>query len=158
MPKKYRLTIKALRERPPWEIAKAMGIEYIGDMNPVPHGGTFYSLANWKHDYADCVHFSESEGTLWIEHSHVGKDLRKLPAAFKSWGWELNDGVFSHDGQHWQEVTPQMEFEVLLSYCGIDIPSMRYTFKSDNGKDWGTFPEFQIFKAAKPLIEALVDQ
>lgn len=157
MSKKYRLTIKALRERSPWEIAKAMGIEYTGDMNPVPHGGTFYSLANWqKHDYADCVHFSESEGTLWVEHSHVGRSEKQLPAAFKSWCWELQpDGVNVVAGNVWITLTPQIEFEALLSYCGIECPSMRYTFKSDNGKDWGTFPEFQIFKAAKPLIESL---
>lgn len=159
MPKKYKLTIKALRERSPWEIAKALGIEYTGDMNPVPHGGTFYSLWHWeKHDYADCVHFSESEGTLWVEHSHVCRSLKQLPAAFKSWGWKISDGGVSDNHRGWTPITPQIEFEALLSYCGIECPSMRYTFKSDNRKDWGEFPEFQIFKAAKPLIESLAVQ
>jgi hypothetical protein len=43
-----KLTIKQLRTRPAYEIAKQLGLGYTGDSSPIPHGGTFYETNNWN--------------------------------------------------------------------------------------------------------------
>ena len=142
-----RLTIKRLLIGDPWTIAKDLGLGYTGDMNAIPHGGIFYSTKDWaEYGEAECVRIQESEGVLWVEHCAIDKPKHKeMVAALRSCGLE-----------HEEDVTPEMEIESAMWYCGPSHVGFRYTFHSDNGKDWGEFPEFQIWKAARPLILSLV--
>jgi len=136
-------TIKQLRDSSPWEIAEQLGVRYTGDMNPIPHGGCFYSVHNWEQGYAEGVRFQESEGTLWVESVTINK--KELGPALKSLD------IFEH-----QPITKELEIEAVLSYWGAEVDSST-VYASDNGKDWGEFPEFQIWKAARPLIIALAE-
>lgn len=143
-----RLTIKRLRDGDPWAIAHDLGLRYCGDMNAIPHGGMFYSTKDWvENGEAECVRIQESEGVLWVEHCAIDKPKwATLQSALRSSGIE--------EGETY--ITPEVEIEAVAYHCGPTEVMWRYTFHSDNGKDWGDFPEFQIWKAARPLILALV--
>lgn len=150
------LTIKALVSRSPWEIAQSLGLGYSGDMSTIPHGGYYYSVADWsEYGYAECVKFTESEGTLYLESGTINKP-KDIRPAMECCGWSPDSeipGNWVQNG-HSVELSPEMAIECAEAYRGMDI-EQAHTFKSDNGKDYGNFPEWQIMRAARPWILGL---
>lgn len=143
-------TIKSLREDSPWDIAEKFGLHYSGDCCPVPHGGFWYESKNWReHGYANAIRISESEGTLWVEEITINRIERDLESVKKSCDWE---SAAEHCTT--PEVIACWEIEAFESYWGADVDQSR-TFESDNGKDWGAFPEFQIMKAVRDMWACL---
>lgn len=153
-----KLTIKMLRDGNPREVASLLGIGYTGDTSAIPHGGAFYELSNWdNYGYAECVRIQESEGTLWLECGTINKP-NDIDEVLSSSGWKLDDSgavVCEYDNSEVSsEFSTAMQIECVLSHWGMDVDETK-TFQSDNGEDYGNFPEFQIWRTAKPLILAL---
>lgn len=161
--KTRKLTIKALRTRSPWEIASELGIRYSGDMNPVPHGGYFYNVHNWEsYGYAEIVRFCETEGELFLESGTINRPSGKSDAEILgNSGWEIDSEsgavVCSYDKTIVADlVTPEILIECIESHYGAECDTLE-TFNSDNGKDWGDFPEFRIMQAARGPILGLCE-
>lgn len=138
---KPNITIKRLRTGNPWDIAKELGIRYSGDMNTIPHGGTYYETSNWEaNGYCDFVRFQESEGTLYVELGTANRPDDMLPA-LKCIGMDDSE----------ESDNMLVQIEACLAYGHYDIDTCQ-TFESDNGTDWGDFPEFRIYQYAKRHI------
>lgn len=157
------LTIKALRTRSPWEIAAELGLRYSGDLNPIPHGGYFYSTKAWEaYGYAEIVKFSESEGILYLESRTINRPSNTSDneiLGYSGWTIDTDTGevISEYDKSVVSDtVTPEILIECIEGYCGSEC-DFRYRFSSDNGKDWGDFPEFQIMRRAKGLILGLCE-
>lgn len=63
----------------PYALAEALGLSYVGDVNP-EYGGTFADLSNWEdHGYADVIRTIDLDsacgftGGVLIEHVVVNK-------------------------------------------------------------------------------------
>ncbi len=139
-------TIKSLRENSPWDIAKKFGLHYSGDYSPVPHGGMWYESKNWASlGYADAIRLSESEGTLWVELIVINRIDRDLGSVKKYADWES-----AKEHCTTPESVACWEIESFESYSGGDVLTCQ-TFNSDNGRDWGDFPEFQIMKTVRDM-------
>ena len=72
-----------------WDIAKILGCNYFGDVNPIDHGGTFYNTADWiSSGSADCVHFwqDEDQQRLVVECGMItrrnGDELKAIADSF----------------------------------------------------------------------------
>lgn len=115
----------------PWELAKKLGIEYVGDMNPIPHDGAFYSLSDLEYGYAPAVRImsiEEETGMLWVESGcFVG----------------LEDFNPEED---WIEDYP---FEVDEDYSG------RYQKLFRGDEEWHEFDDLAVWKTALPWIIGL---
>lgn len=68
-----------------WDVAKAYGVAYSGDSDPIRHGGFFYNTADWsEYGYADAVEFwlEEETNTLVVQRGTINKvdddELTKL--------------------------------------------------------------------------------
>lgn len=152
-----KITIKALCQSSPWDIAEANRLEYSGDCNPIPHGGVWYETSNWEeHGYAECVRIQESEGTLWVESGTINKpskDEGRL-AALNCCGWMLDDEEINHvrqHGEHSVELTPQIEIESVLAYSGMEVDSSETFQERENG-----FDETAIMRIVKRMLLAIV--
>lgn len=154
-----KITIKALCQSSPWDIAKANRLEYSGDGSPIPHGGVWYETSNWEeHGYAECVRIQESEGTLWVESGTINKscDPADRISALNCCGWTIDNdndrpGQVRQHGQEPIELTPQIEIESVLAYSGMEV-SIRETFQErENG-----FDETAIMRIVKRLLLAIV--
>lgn len=56
-----------------YEIARKLGLSYMGDVNLV-HGGYFYSMENWaEHGHVDAVEIQISENTLFVDIGCINK-------------------------------------------------------------------------------------
>jgi hypothetical protein len=156
-----KLTIKALLQSCPWQIAKDNRLEYSGDCNFIPHGGTFYETSNWEaYGYASCVRISESEGTLWVESGTINRPSKDcdLLAALQCSGFEFDNdndlpGMVRQSGQESIELTPQIEIECLLGYWGAEVDSTETFQETENG-----FNEYQICKYLKTALLQIVPQ
>jgi hypothetical protein len=140
-------TIKSLRNDSPWEVAKKFGVCYNGDMNPIPHNGTWFETKNWKeYGYATAVRIQESCGTLSVELCTINKHDDEMEKAFSFCGIE-----------HSEDKKPSIEEEIYacMSYGWLDIEAVK-TFRSDNGKNWGDFPEFKIMKEVKRFFAEII--
>lgn len=145
-----KITIKRFRDGNPRDIAQELGIHYAGDMNAIPHDGTFYETANWeKHGYANCVRIVSAENTLWVECGTINKS-DDVDAILRSCGWELEDGVVvcPHSGDEVGELTAELLIEATRGYWGCDVGDSQ-TF-SENAA--GEFPEWKIWQYARPHI------
>jgi hypothetical protein len=118
-----KLTIKALCEDSPWEIAKRLGIGYFGDMNPFNHNGHFYSTADWaEYGYASCVRISHYDGLICAESGTIRKP-DDLSDAFRCGGWERDDEDPSKlvQGGYVIDITPDVEIECVMDYYGMEV-------------------------------------
>lgn len=150
-----KLTDKQLSEMTPWDIATHYGIGYSGDMNPVEHGGYFYSLADWEsYGYASCVEFwhDPESGALVVQPGTVNKpdDEATLQAAYNCVDWK---SVWVETGE---DPRKELAFQVesVKSYCGMDRYGTAYpdlmTFNLDNWpKEW------RIWRSIRNWVEAL---
>lgn len=161
--KTRKLTIKSLRTRSPWEIASELGIRYSGDMNPIPHGGYFYNTHNWEsYGYSEVVRFQESEGILYLETGTINRPSKESDSQILAHsGWKIDsesgEVVCEYDGTIVADsVTPEILIECVESYWGMEIDNS-HQFRSDNGKNWGDFPEFRIMQSARGLILGLCE-
>lgn len=138
-------TLKSLIEDSPWEIAKKFGVHYSGDLCPVPHGGYWYETNHWReHGYATAIQISKSEDILWVEERTINKH-DDLAAALRHSGF---DPVISYPDE--------VEIEACMAY-GSECDRHR-RFVSDNGKDWGNFPEREIMKAVQEFWPCLMGE
>lgn len=136
-------TIKSLRNDSPWNIAEKFGVHYNGDMNPIPHGGVWFDSKNWnENEYATAIRIQESAGTLWVELCTINR-------------YDGIEKALSFCDIESEKVSIEEEIYACLSYVWVDIEETT-TFESDNGKDWGDFPEFQIMKKVKRLFAEII--
>ena len=95
------ITIKALIESSPHDIAIDNGLKYCGDVNFIPHGGYFYSINNWKeNDYCSVVeidcHFGGSSESI-IEHITINKlSETQFVNALAMHGYSINAVSYTH--------------------------------------------------------------
>lgn len=152
-------TMKSLIEDSPWEIAKKFGVHYSGDLCPVPHGGYWYETNHWQgHGYATAIQISESDGVLWVEERTINKpDSMTESLAFYGFRVSPEDStrVVTDSGDEF-ELTPSVEIEACMAY-GSENQRCRL-FDSDNGKDWGNFPERKIMKAVQEFWPCLMSE
>lgn len=92
------LTAAQMAAMSPWDIARHYGVGYSGDMDPIRHGGLFYSYANWvRYGYADCVEFWEDPaygddgGDRVVISRGVINRPQDMAAAFRCCGIESPD-------------------------------------------------------------------
>ena len=147
-----KLSVKTLRDIDPWLIARRLGIGYTGDMNTIPHGGTYYNTHNWESlGYADCVRFCGDDRHTWVEIGTINKQ-GTIAEMVSHNGWTLEDGiVYGCDGEEIGELSPEMEIEFYLSYWGIEVD--RSECFTDNGED--NPPEGKVFGFARSHIKSL---
>lgn len=93
----------------PYELAKALGLSYVGDVN-LEYGGLFFETSNWEeHQYATALRITDLDsgcgfdGGLMIERICIIKPDNMGPA-LDCCGW---------DGE---ELTVEMEIEACMSY------------------------------------------
>ena len=149
------ITIKALMENSPWEVAKANGLNYNGDMNFIPHGGYFYSTSNWK-EYGYCsaieidCEFDGSDASI-IEYITIGKlSDDGFVSALKLHGYSLNDdGTIDTGNGDTLERTIELEIEVTKAY--MHEKDNVITFKDKNDEP----PERDICRHLKDALIAL---
>lgn len=115
----------------PWVIAEKLGVNYDGDMNPIPHDGVF-----WTHDeygfYAVRIQSTEEEtGILWVE----------------SGIYVVPDDVVV-DGDFW---IGEYTFEVDEDFSG------RYCEEFRGDDEWGEFDELAVWEVALPWIGCIAD-
>ena len=49
-------------------------VRYSGDVNPIDHGGAWFTVDDWKpHGYASAVRCQSGDGFLWIESGSINK-------------------------------------------------------------------------------------
>lgn len=116
------ITIKALMESSPHDIAIDNGLKYCGDVNFIPHGGYFYSTSNWKqHGYCSAVEINcEYDGT--DESSIELITINKLSEidfikALSMHGYSIDDdGHIDAGNGDTMERTIELEIEVTKSY------------------------------------------
>ncbi len=149
---KSKVTIKALRTESPWVIAERLGLQYTGDMHPVPHCGTWYNTHDWHHGYAECVRITEAEGTLWLERGTINKPskLADLESALRYCGWSTEQQGLPDNVR-----IELVEIESCLAYSGAEVDQC-VEFITDNGKDWGEYPEFRIYQACVPMLLSIM--
>lgn len=149
-----KITIKRLRDGNPWDIAEELGIRYTGDMNAIPHDGTFYNTSNWeKYGYASCVRIIQSaDNTLWVECGEIHK-YDDTDSILRSCGWELEGNmiVCPHSGDVVGELTAELLIEATLGHWGCDAGDSQ---EFDENAD-GEFPEWKIWQYARPHILSL---
>lgn len=146
-------TIKVLRQDSPWAIAEKFGLHYSGDMCPVPHGGYWYSAKNWREfGYANAISISESEGVLLVESITINRVESNLDSMKKF--SDFDSVVADCESRGFPANIDLLEIEGFASYCGVEVDGT-ITFESDNGKNWGEFPEFQIMKAVRDMWSRL---
>lgn len=140
------LTNEQLSDMSPHAIADHYGIGYSGDMNPIEHGGFFYSLGDWeKYGYASCVEFWEDPetGALIVQPGTIHKSA-DMTGAFQSSGIEP---------EHQDNIHAQID--AVRSYCGIEPDGIAYpslkSFQFSNRK------ERNIWKSIRGWIEALAE-
>ncbi len=143
------ITIKQLRERAPWGLAKKLRIGYFGDCNPVEHGGFFYSLKDWaQYGYAETVEFYTYENRYYVSLGTINRPS-DLSAALRCIGFELNaNGKLSGNGETDLPLTLEIEIEASKAYYGIETADS-FSFAPDKN---GWAPEFKIMKFARPHI------
>lgn len=148
---KRKVTIKALRTESPWAIAERLGVQYTGDMNPIPHWGCWYATHDWHHGYAECVRITESEGHLWLERGTINCPTRQgeIEAALKCNGVDMDE----YDNAD-QATRNLIEIESCLSYSGCEV-DQNLEFETIDGESCGDYPEFRIFQAAVPMLLAI---
>ena len=62
------LSVSQANEMTPWDVADHYGIMYSGDLNPVPHDGTFYAVDEWGDCYGvRIISIEDDGGILWVE-------------------------------------------------------------------------------------------
>lgn len=136
-----------LSEMSPWEIATHYGIGYNGDMNPIEHGGYFYSLADWEdNDYAACVEFWEDPetGALVVQPGTIHN--RELESAFQCIGVGKDDPL--RDNVHCQ-------IDACRSYSGIEPNGTSYPDLKVFNLD--TWKEQNIWESIRGWIEELAN-
>lgn len=105
MARKKRVTIKMLRERPAWEVAELLGLQYTGDTDCISHGGMFFRTEEWdpSDGYADAVTVDRAMErgieTVWLEAITIlpPTDDAVMREALKSSGVVELDGKLYDD-------------------------------------------------------------
>jgi hypothetical protein len=130
----------------PHQIATWYGIGYSGDMNPLQHGGMFYSTRDWESwGYANVVEFwwDADIGKLVVQCGTTNKlDGERLESAFRCCGIEQSE-----------HSNPHAQIEACRSYAGVEpddysSPKRFGLDKTDGADIWG---------AVREWIEALAD-
>lgn len=132
---------KKLADLSGWDIARELGCDYTGDMNPVMHGGVFYDSRDWEsYDYASCVEFWEDPEThhLCVTRGTINRS-QNMERAFHCCGIPKEE----QDNIHAQ-------IETSRSYSGIESDDTR-TF------DLESLGEYEIWKAVRSWLEELSD-
>ena len=113
------------------EIAKRLHLNFVGDVNPIDHGGIFYATADWEqHGQVQCISFyrpDENGSPLIVECGTIHKpNEHDMVTAFRCCGWEIvrhlgNDTLYLEqaDGEHIDR-TPTIEIECTLAAFGFE--------------------------------------
>ena len=111
----------------PWEWAPQLfGLQFTGDINPIDHGGLFYSTADWvEYGYADAIRLDTSEGVLFVTIGTINKPERSdMADAFRCCGTPE---------EFQQDVGAQIE--ACDGYWGVEADQNR-TYRLDEWKEW----------------------
>lgn len=147
-----KLTNEQLSDMSPWDIADHYGIGYSGDLNPIEHGGYFYSIEEWdKWGYASCVEFWEDPEThaLVVQTGTINKpdSDEEMESAFLCSGFDGDgDSGELRDNVH-------VQIECVKGYMGMEPDGTCYPhLKSFRLEDW---KERNIWKSIRAWIEDL---
>ncbi len=139
------ITDQWLADNSPWTIAERLEIGYSGDMNPVEHGGYFYSTRDWEaFGYADCVEFWEDPetGYLVVQRGVINRP-NDMSSAFRCAGIEGQDTSNIH-----------AQIDASKCYYGIESELEHGTgMKVFNLDTWKK--EHRIWRSVRGWIEAL---
>jgi len=135
-----RFTPTQLADMDPHEIAKQLGIEYSGDVNAIPHGGTFYSTENWdRYGYADCLRFDSYEDLVCVELGTINR-ADDMDSCFRTIGLSA-DEVESSFRIH-------VEIEACLATWGMEtLQDFSGDYRVTMGEDWNNV-ERRLWKHA----------
>ena len=122
-----------------WQIAQRLRIEYFGDLNPINHGGLFFSTKDWEcFGCADCVEFWEDPetGHLMVSQGTIDKpdDVKR---AIDDAGLEDPD----------YESIP-LQIECARMWNGIEKDYYHCT----NAYDLDTWKEWRIWRSVLPWL------
>lgn len=131
------ITIKSLMESDPWSIVENIdNLEYTGDMNFIPHGGTFYDTSNWiEYGYAEAIEISGYEDAILVSERVVNKLADSdYQAALKHCGFEydIDHGGLMSNGEIIEE-SVQLQIECTMAYHSEYAGSVQ--FKDDKNGD-----------------------
>ena len=166
MTKKQACTINALRTESPWSIAERLGIDYSGDMSPIPHGGYFYCADRWLSEgVAETVEFDEYENRVQVTLGTINRgDIDDMKKALRCCGWRyacptLDDCAVGIVNEHDGSIVADDDATITR----VEIEASKAYYGSGGGYDSETFHyiedysevEFEAFKFAVRHIRAL---
>lgn len=129
MTKKQAVTIKSLQTDSPWDIADRLGIDYSGDMSPIPHDGYFYDASHWLEcGSAAVVEFCTLEDAVIVSIGDIERpsNVEEMKKALRCCGWRYSDDIIGIENDHDGEVIAsdpetisRVEIEAIKSYRGM---------------------------------------
>lgn len=97
----------------PYDLAKEYGLFYSGDISPIPHGGYWYSLAEWeKWGYAPIVEVREWRGD--------DEFLVSVGSVNRQEGERLDRAMRSVGCTKEEESDPHWQIDAIKGYWGAD--------------------------------------
>jgi hypothetical protein len=142
MTKRQAVTIDDLRTKSPWAIADRLGIDYSGDMSPIPHDGYFYDSSQWL----DCksaavVEFCTIEDRVIVSIGDIDRpnDVETMKSVLRCCGLKYSDDIIGIESEHGGDIvaaTPEaisrVEIEAIKSYSGMNTDfSAEFPFVDD---------------------------
>ena len=143
------LTVKKLMTDSPWELAKAIGLSYTGDMCPVPHGGMWYYAKTWRtNEEAPYVRCYPGDGAFAVEHGIIYRPTQEqVLSAFK---------CCDVDPATAEPTLTYMEIESLVAYRGTEQDDMQW-FEKDEQRH-NDFNEFQICRVIRYYLNQIIPE
>jgi hypothetical protein len=137
-------------EGSPWELAKAIGLGYGGDMNPVPHGGLWYDYSRWEtHGEAAYTRCYPADGAFAVERGTIYKpDAKTIASAYNCCGIHLADVP--------EELRTRVEIESVVAHSSTEQDDMQWFEKDENHYD--DFNEFKICRLIREYLNQTIPE